>query len=137
MIILEMLRDYEEIQENIIDLKNNLCRTRKELDRWINGDLSKIRLEKESRANKIEKIILALESEIEINKRQLLDIEQEISKLEGIENKIIRYRYIEGNSLKEIAIKTGYDYGYIRIKHAEIKCKMKKLITLKNTPPYQ
>ena len=27
MIILEMLRDYEEIQENIIDLKNNLCRT--------------------------------------------------------------------------------------------------------------
>ena len=39
----------------------------------------------------------------------------------GLENEIVRLKYIEDCSLEEIAEKTGYSESYIRKKHSEIR----------------
>ena len=109
------------MQNHIAYLKNNLVRTERELWRWTYGDLSKIKLEKGSRATRLEEIIESLKQEIEITENRILDIEQFIYSLDGLESQIVRMKYIENKSLKEIAEITGYEYGYIRVKHASIK----------------
>lgn len=110
-----------EMQNHIAYLKKNLVRTERELWRWTYGDLSKIKLEKGSRATRLEEIIESLKQEIEITENRILDIEQFIYSLDGLESQIVRMKYIENKSLKEIAEITGYEYGYIRVKHASIK----------------
>lgn len=117
----EWLQDYMEMQNHITYLKKNLVRTERELWRWTYGDLSKIKLEKGSRATRLEEIIESLKQEIEITENRILDIEQFIYSLDGLESQIVRMKYIENKSLKEIAEITGYEYGYIRVKHASIK----------------
>ena len=117
----EWLQDYMEMQKHIAYLKKNLVRTERELWRWTYGDLSKIKLEKGSRATRLEEIIESLKQEIEITENRILDIEQFIYSLDGLESQIVRMKYIENKSLKEIAEITGYEYGYIRVKHASIK----------------
>ncbi|CAI3318091.1 sigma-70 family RNA polymerase sigma factor [Enterococcus cecorum] len=117
----EWLQDYMEMQNHIAYLKKNLVRTERELWRWTYGDLSKIKLEKGSRATRLEEIIESLKQEIEITENRILDIEQFIYSLDGLESQIVRMKYIENKSLKEIAEITGYEYGYIRVKHASIK----------------
>ena len=109
------------MQNHITYLKKNLVRTERELWRWTYGDLSKIKLEKGSRATRLEEIIESLKQEIEITENRILDIEQFIYSLDGLESQIVRMKYIENKSLKEIAEITGYEYGYIRVKHASIK----------------
>lgn len=109
------------MQNHIAYLKKNLVRTERELWRWTYGDLSKIKLEKGSRATRLEEIIESLKQEIEITENRILDIEQFIYSLDGLESQIVRMKYIENKSLKEIAEITGYEYGYIRVKHASIK----------------
>lgn len=117
----EWLQDYMEMTEHLAYLKNNLIRTENELVRWTCGDLSEIKLEKGSRASRLEEIIESLKQEIEITENRILDIEQFIYSLDGLESQIVRMKYIENKSLKEIAEITGYEYGYIRVKHASIK----------------
>ena len=117
----EWLQDYMEMQNHITYLNKNLVRTERELWRWTYGDLSKIKLEKGSRATRLEEIIESLKQEIEITENRILDIEQFIYSLDGLESQIVRMKYIENKSLKEIAEITGYEYGYIRVKHASIK----------------
>lgn len=45
--------------------------------------------------------------------------EQLIQKFNSFEQKILYGRYVEGKTLEQIAVKTGYSYNYTKQKHAE------------------
>ena len=103
----EWLKNYQDLEDQILFLKWNLNKSKLELDRWLSGDLAKVRIEKNSRSS-----ILADQKE------ELLKI---IDTFKGLENDIVRLKYIENCSLEEIAEQTGYSESYIRKKHSEIR----------------
>lgn len=115
------LQDYQELDDHLLYLKWNLNRSKRELSRWRGGDLSKIRLEKNSRASSLEESIEALESEISTLEHQKDELLLMIDSFSGIENKILRLKYIENYTLEEISDEIGYSSSYVRSKHAEIK----------------
>ena len=62
----QWLKDYQELENQILYLKWNLSKSRLELSRWMFGDLSNVRLEKNSRSSSLEENIAKIENEIEI-----------------------------------------------------------------------
>lgn len=117
----EWLKHYQDLEDQILFLKWNLNKSRLELERWISGDLAKIRIEKNSRSSNLETNIVAIEKELEILDDQKEELLKIIRTFKGLENEIVRLKYIEDCSLEEIAEKTGYSESYIRKKHSEIR----------------
>ena len=125
----QWLKEYQDLEDQILFLKWNLNKSKLELSRWIYGDLSDVRLEKNSRSSSLEKKILIIEQEIELLEEQRTEMLAIIESFEGIENAIIRMKYIEGLKLDKIADETGYSASHVRKRHAEIK---KTLVFLDN-----
>lgn len=117
----QWLKDYQELENQILYLKWNLSKSRLELSRWIFGDLSNIRLEKNSRSSSLEENIAKIENEIEILEEQRKEMLAIINSFNGIDNEIVRKKYIEGCTLDIIAEEIGYSSSYVRQRHAEIK----------------
>lgn len=117
----QWLKEYRRIEEDIFYLESNLERTKRELGRWTLGDLSKYKLEPESKGAKLEELIEELEYEIAHKMNDLYDIKKMIKKFKGIEQKIIYGKYIEDKTLEEVAEDLGYSAQYIYAKHAQIK----------------
>ena len=117
----QWLKDYQCLDEQILYLKWNLNKSRLELDRWVNGDLANVRLEKNSRSSSLEESIEKIEQEIkrlEDQKGELLSI---VRSFKGLDNDIVRLKYVDGYSLEEVAEETDYSASYIRQRHAEIR----------------
>lgn len=117
----EWLKNYQDLEDQILFLKWNLNKSKLELERWISGDLAKIRIEKNSRSSNLETNIVAIEKELEILADQKEELLKIIDTFKGLENDIVRLKYIENCSLEEIAEQTGYSESYIRKKHSEIR----------------
>lgn len=120
----QWLKDYQDLEEQLLYLKWNLNKSKLELQRWTTGDLSKIRIEKNSRSSLLEENIEKLKQEIELLEEQRKEMLAIIQSFKGIENEIVRMKYIEGFKLEEIVEETGYSDSYIRKKHAEIRSKL-------------
>ncbi|WP_242327623.1 hypothetical protein [Enterococcus avium] len=120
----QWLKDYQDLEEQLLYLKWNLNKSKLELSRWTTGDLSKIRIEKNSRSSLLEENIEKLKQEIELLEEQRKEMLAIIQSFKGIENEIVRMKYIEGFKLEEIVEETGYSDSYIRKKHAEIRSKL-------------
>jgi len=116
----EWLKDYQKLEEEIALLENNLDRTKRELGRWVTGDLSKYKLTAESDGAKLEERIEVIQYELAHKMNDLYDLEKLINTFKGIEHKIVFKRYIEGKALGTIANELNYSLGYIKKKHAEI-----------------
>lgn len=117
----QWLKDYQELDEQLLYFRWNLNKSRIELNRWQTGDLSKIKLDKNSRSAKLEENIEAIQEEIKRLEQQKKDTELIVQSFKGIDNKIIYYKYIEKNTLEEISEKTGYSPSYIQKKHSELR----------------
>lgn len=117
----QWLKDYQELDEQILYLKWNLNKSKLELDRWVNGDLAKVRLEKNSRSSSLEENIEKIECEIELLEEQRKEMLTIIHSFKGVDNDIVRLKYIEGLTLDELAEEVGYSVSYIRQRHAEIR----------------
>lgn len=117
----EWLKNYQDLEDQILFLKWNLNKSKLELDRWLSGDLAKVRIEKNSRSSKLEETITAIEDELKILAKQKEELLKIIDTFKGLENDIVRLKYIENCSLEEIAEQTGYSESYIRKKHSEIR----------------
>lgn len=115
------LRDYQRLQEDIIFLENNLERSKKELSRWVSGDLAKYKLTADSDGAKIEERIEVIEYELAHKMNDLYDVKKLIQTFEGLEHKILYMKYIEGITLERIAEKLNYSPRYIYNKHTQIK----------------
>lgn len=117
----EWLKNYQDLEDQILFLKWNLNKSKLELERWISGDLAKVRIEKNSRSSNLEENIATIEKELEILADQKEELLKIIRTFKGLENEIVRLKYIEDCSLEEIAEQTGYSESYIRKKHSEIR----------------
>ncbi|MGX7232466.1 hypothetical protein ACWODG_06885 [Enterococcus italicus] len=120
----QWLKDYQELDDQIVYLKWNLNKSRLERNRWVYGDLSDVRLEKNSRASSLEEIITKIEQEIELLEEQRTEMLAIINSFKGIENEIVRMKYIEGMKLDDIAEEISYSTSYIKKKHADIRGKL-------------
>lgn len=69
---------------------------------------------------RIQSMILLQESILKGLKETKDKIDKKLAGLQGIECKIIYFKYCEGLNLSEIASKLGYSYDYIREVHARI-----------------
>ncbi|PFB05026.1 hypothetical protein EZE46_05880 [Bacillus sp. BH2] len=119
------LKDYQKLEEEIAYLEYNLEQTEAELKRWISGDLCDVRLTSDSQGAKVEKVIEKIKTELYIKQEQMTNLVHLISKFKGLENKILKKKYIEGMTLEEVAENMNYSSSYIYKKHAEIMKRIK------------
>ncbi|MBO1087632.1 hypothetical protein [Enterococcus hirae] len=117
----QWLKDYQELDEQILYLKWNLNKSKLELNRWVNGYLADVRIEKNSRSASLEENIQKIENEIEILEEQRKEMLAIINSFKGIDNEIIRKKYVESCSLEIIAEEIGYSTSYVRQRHADIR----------------
>lgn len=99
----------------------------KELARWSNyvdndGDLAKHQtfltsLEKQAR---LKEEISNLNQRVEKLAEERKEIIQMVEKFQGLDQQILKMKYIDGLTLESIADETGYSYQYIRSRHADI-----------------
>lgn len=128
-----MIRIYEwvttliAIDQELYELQLALDLNEKELHRWQNysnndGDLAKHQtfltaLQKQARLKEVIESLAIREEEL---KKQRQDIIDTIEKFQGLDQRILKMKYVEGLTLESVAEETGYTYQYIRSRHADI-----------------
>jgi len=120
--IYEWVNTLITIDNELYQLNFNLKVSKRELQRWTNGDLEKhqtflISLE---RQGKLKGVISELEKRIEQLQKERQEIIDTIDKFQGLENKILKMKYVDGLKLEAIAVQTGYSLSYIKSKHATL-----------------
>lgn len=118
--LFDWLKDYQKLEEDIEYLDYNLDKTKAELKRWVSGDLREVRLTAESEGAKVEERIETIEYELAHKMNAMHDLLKLISKFKGLENKLLKMKYVDGMTLEEIAEDMNYSSSYIYKKHAEI-----------------
>ncbi len=116
----EWLKDYQELNNQIDYLEYKLQREKRELKRWVQGDLSKLKLNDRSISAGLENIIADLEYELAHKLNDRYDAEKLIALFEGLDNQILYYKYVKGMTLEMISDELNYNYNYIKNKHAQI-----------------
>ncbi|MGM0155339.1 hypothetical protein IGK30_003205 [Enterococcus sp. AZ178] len=128
-----MIRIYEwvtsliAIDQELFEIRLSLDLNENELYRWQNysnkdGDLAKHQtfltaLQKQAR---LKEVIESLATREEQLKKQRQDIIDTIEKFQGLDQRILKMKYVDGMKLESIAEETGYTYQYIRSRHADI-----------------
>lgn len=128
-----MIRIYEwvtsliAIDQELFEIRLSLDLNENELYRWQNysnedGDLAKHQtfltaLQKQAR---LKEVIESLATREEQLKKQRQDIIDTIEKFQGLDQRILKMKYVDGMTLEAIAAETGYTYQYIKNKHAEL-----------------
>ncbi|MEK4415101.1 MULTISPECIES: hypothetical protein [Bacillus] len=114
------LKEYQRLEEEIAYLEYNLDKTKTELKRWIHGDLQDVRLTAESEGAKVEERIEAIEYELAHKMNDMYKLKKLISRFSGLDNKILKMKYVDGMTLEQIAEEISYSSSHIKKKHAEI-----------------
>jgi len=118
----QWLKDYQDSEEKITYLKWNIRKTKYELERWEDSsDLGKIFLIKESKGSKVEENLVFLEKELIFQEEMQASLLILINTFKGLENQILKMKYVEGKSLEAVAEELNYSHGHIRQKHAELR----------------
>ncbi|MDB1687488.1 hypothetical protein [Enterococcus casseliflavus] len=117
----QWLKNYQDLEEQILFMKWNLNKSRLELDRWVNGDLANVRLEKNSRSSSLEENIIIIEKELELLEKEKIELMELIDSFSGADNQIVKLKYIDDMDVYDIADETGYSVSYIRKRHTEIR----------------
>lgn len=116
------------IKSEIEDIKIAIQINSKELARWSNysdgddGNLAKQQtfLTAIRKQDELKEVIFKLNQRLkekEMQKKEILDL---VDKFNGLDQKILKYKYENDMTLEAIAVKLGYSYQYIKSKHAEI-----------------
>lgn len=121
----QWLKDYQELEEQVLYLKWNLNKSKLELNRWVYGDLSEIKIEKNSRSSSLENNIEKMLEELERLKAQKEELLILVDSFSGVENQIVKLKYVDNMTLEEIAEETGYSPSYIRKKHSDVRNTLK------------
>ncbi|PGM94529.1 ECF-type sigma factor [Bacillus cereus] len=118
--MLDWFKDYQQLEDEIIYLENHLYRSKRELKRWMGGDLSKYKLTVDSDGAKVEEHIEAIEYELAHKMNDVFDLKKLIRKFEGLDHQILKLKYMDGMTLASIASELNYNPDYIRRRHAEV-----------------
>ena len=123
----EWLNSYQRLEQEIYYLDWELETYKKELERWCDPeDLGRYSLTKESKASKLENIIADLEKRLAWKMNSIYDLRELVYSFKGLNQHILRMKYFEGLTLKEIAQELNHGYTYIRKTHAEILNNLKR-----------
>ncbi|EEM44073.1 hypothetical protein P4G85_12430 [Bacillus cereus] len=114
------LKEYQRLEEEVAYLEYNLDKTKAELKRWVSGDLREVRLTAESEGAKVEVRIEAIEYELAHKMNDMYKLKKLISRFRGLDNKILKMKYVDGMTLEQIAEEISYSSSHIKKKHAEI-----------------
>lgn len=118
--LFEWLDDYSKLEKEISLIEYKLEKEKRELKRWLTGDLWKVRLTEDSIASGLEERIEIMEYELAHKMNDMFNFRKLISNFKDLENQILYKRHIEGKSLVEVSADLQYSYSYIKSKHAEI-----------------
>ncbi|MEM5663813.1 hypothetical protein AAHB94_08340 [Bacillus toyonensis] len=116
----DWLKDYQKLEERVAYLDYNLDKTKAELKRWVSGDLREVRLTAESEGARVEERIEAIEYELAHKMNDMYKLKKLVSKFRGLDNKILKMKYVDGMTLEQIAEEISYSSSHIKKKHAEI-----------------
>ena len=109
-------------------LKWRIAKSEIELERWHDPkDLGKVKLTKESNASHLEENIKrdkAFLAEKELAMEALMIM---IERFKGLDNQILKMKYLEGMTLKSISIELNYSYSYLMSRHAQLVRIIKKI----------
>ncbi|OQR53317.1 hypothetical protein [Bacillus sp. CDB3] len=120
--MLDWLKDYHKLEDEIIYLESDLARSKKELKCWVYGDLQEVRLTAESEGAKMEDRIAVREHDLAHKMNDMFAFKKVIRTVHGLEHKIMMYgKYVEGMTLERIAEELEYSPRYIYNKHAQIR----------------
>ncbi|ALS03085.1 hypothetical protein ATZ33_17385 [Enterococcus silesiacus] len=116
------------MDHELYELKITLEINRRELSRWQNyldgddGDLAKHQtfLTALHKQKQLKGVIEELDQRVEKLEKEREEIIQLIDKFNGLNQRILKLKYVEGLTLESIADELGYSYSYIKNKHAEI-----------------
>ena len=117
----QWLKNYQDLEEQILFMKWNLNKSRLELDRWVNGDLANVRLEKNSRSSSLEENIKIIENELELLEKEKVELLELIDSFSGADVQIVKLKYIDDMDVYDISDATGYSVSYIRKRHTEFR----------------
>lgn len=118
----EWLQEYLDLEERCRYLRWQIRKVKREEQRWEDGDLSHIRLNKRSRGSHVLDQLPPLQAELddcENDRQELLAL---VDSFHGYEHEFLKLHYIEGMTLDEIADDPDFPYGidWIRHKSAEL-----------------
>lgn len=117
----EWLIGYQKLEQEIYYLEWELETYKTELERWCDPtDLGRYALTKESKSSKLEEIIRDHEWRLAFKINRKHELEKIIYGFKGLDQHILRMKYVDGLTLKEIAKELNHGYGYIRNKHRDI-----------------
>lgn len=116
----EWVNDFQKLSQEIDYLEFRIEMNESELKRWVEGDLQDIRLNEKSHGAKLEEIIAEQKKELKIKNNQMKQFIELVDKFKGLDNKILKLKYIEGLTLESIAEELNYSAGYIYKRHAQI-----------------
>lgn len=115
----QWLQEYQKLEEEIEILKWKIRKSEMELERWYDPrDLGKVKITNESIASHLEENIKrdkAFLGEKELAMEALMIM---IDRFKGLDNQILRMKYIDGMTLKDISIELNYSYSYIMTRHS-------------------
>ncbi|MBG9618014.1 MULTISPECIES: hypothetical protein [Bacillus] len=114
------LKEYQRLEEEIVYLEYNLDKTKAELKRWIYGDLQSIRLSAASEGAKVEERMEVITYELAHKMNEMYTLIKLMNKFRGLDNQILKMKYVDGMTLEEIAEASRYSLSHIKKKHAEI-----------------
>ena len=117
----EWLKEYKQLEHEIALLEWKLSKSKLELTRWVEGDLMNVRLTNESLSSKLEQIIKKLEEELAIKRKQMDELMQIINRLDELDQKIIKCRYIQGMTFEKIGEEVGYSESHVRYRHNMVR----------------
>lgn len=123
----EWLKDYQALEKHIDYLEYQLDKEKSELSRWEGGNLSNLKLEAKSKAANLEAVIAELEADLQIQMIQKNKLLKLVYTFNGLDQEILRKKYIEGMTLEGISYELHYSFGYVRKKHTEIMKAIKLL----------
>ncbi len=115
----QWLQEYQKLEEEIEILKWKIRKSEVELERWCDPrDLGKVKITHESNASHLEENIKrdkAFLGEKELAMESLMIM---IDRFKGLDNQLLRMKYIDGMTLKDISIELNYSYSYIMTRHS-------------------
>lgn len=108
------------MDEQIYLLKWKIKKSELELSRWVEGDLAKIKLEKDSLASNLEKNIERDKDLLNEKQKAMESLMEMVNRFKGLDNQILKMKYIDRMTLKDISIELNYSYSYIMTRHSHL-----------------
>ena len=124
----QWLQEYKKLEQEINILKWRIIKTESELERWYDPeDLGRVKLTEECNASNLEKNIERDKAFLGEKERAMESMMNMIDRFDGLDNQILKMKYIDGMTLEIIASELEYSNSYIYKKHAEIAIIIKML----------